>query len=114
MTKIIIDAVRYLHLQGIIHKNLNPENILTHSKRLGLKSLKLVDFGISKFFGERNLDHIAFCSSNYVAPEIIFDNSYGKECDYWSIGALIYVMLSGEFPFKHRNIHDFLRNINNS
>ena len=54
MAKSLIDAVRYLHLQGIIHRDIKPENIFMREKNEGLKQVKLADFGMAKLLGERS------------------------------------------------------------
>ena len=81
---------------------------------MGLKSFKLADFGMDKFIRESYLDKITLCSTFYKAPEIISNEPYGKECDYWSIGVLIYVMLSGEYPFMHKNFSIYFQKIQNA
>lgn len=98
--KQIIDAVLYLHQHGILHRDIRPENLLLMSKEMGLDSLKLVNFGLAKQFeGGQQLASTVCGSSFYVAPEIIRQEKYGKECDYWSIGVVTYILLSGMPPF---------------
>ena len=53
MAKSMVDAVRYLHQQGIIHRDIKPENIFIREKNEGLKQVKLADFGMAKLLGER-------------------------------------------------------------
>jgi serine/threonine protein kinase len=71
MAKSLIDAVRYLHLQGIIHRDIKPENIFIRDKNEGLKQVKLADFGMAKLLGERSYAETVCGSPNYVAPEVI-------------------------------------------
>ena len=69
---------------------------------------------MDKFVRESYLDYIALGSTFYKAPEIIANEPSGKECDYWSIGVLIYFMLSGEYPFRYQNFSIYFQNIQNA
>ena len=96
----VIIGIEYLHNQQIIHRDLKPENIL-----IGLDGhIKLTDFGISKVVSENNLKTSTICGTpEYQAPEIIMDYEYDKAVDFWSIGCLIYELISGRPPFYDPN-----------
>ncbi|XP_014676485.1 PREDICTED: ribosomal protein S6 kinase beta-1-like, partial [Priapulus caudatus] len=93
-------ALEHLHSQGIIYRDLKPENILLdHSGHV-----KLTDFGLCKeSIMENNLTH-TFCGTiEYMAPEILTRSGHGKAVDWWSLGALMYDMLTGAPPFTAEN-----------
>jgi calcium-dependent protein kinase len=92
-------AVRHLHEMGICHRDLKLENFLFHSKDPSTE-LKLIDFGFSKRFGPDS-DHIMHAvvgSPQYVAPEV-FSGNYDFECDVWSLGIILHMMVTGHAPF---------------
>lgn len=91
----LIDAIRYCHQIGIMHRDLKPENLLIKNKNIGLKSLKIGDFGLAKIIGEKSMSNTVCGSSNYVAPEIIMMEPYDNKCDIWSLGVVIFALLSG-------------------
>lgn len=61
--------------------------------------LKLVDFGLSKMIGPSETTTDPFGTLSYVAPEVLMQRPYGKNVDLWSLGVIIYVLLSGMLPF---------------
>jgi calcium/calmodulin-dependent protein kinase I len=102
----IINAVEYLHKNGIAHRDLKPENILcgtkeisrTNGKRFRKEIIKVADFGLSKMFSREDL--ISRCGSpTYVAPEVLMAKPYDKAVDMWAVGVITFVILTGCFPF---------------
>ena len=97
--KVIIDAIAYCHSLNIVHRDIKPENLLLHSKDHDLMSLKISDFGLARFVTAEQFAFTQCGTPGYVAPEIINERPYGKECDYWSIGVVLYILLCGSPPF---------------
>ncbi|XP_048582409.1 ribosomal protein S6 kinase beta-1 isoform X2 [Nematostella vectensis] len=89
-------ALEHLHKQGIVYRDLKPENILLDANG----HVKLTDFGLCKeSIFENSLTH-TFCGTiEYMAPEILTRSGHGKAVDWWSLGALMYDMLTGTPPF---------------
>ncbi|CAI5536670.1 unnamed protein product [Closterium sp. Naga37s-1] len=79
------------------NKDLKPENFLVSSEEEGAP-LKAVDFGLSAFYRPGHLLHTVAGSAFYMAPEVI-RGSYGPEADLWSVGVVLYILLSGSPPF---------------
>jgi serine/threonine protein kinase len=96
----IIAGVEYLHKHNIIHRDLKPENLL-----LDLDNhIKIVDFGLSSRHKKDELLRTACGSPCYAAPEMISGRNYkGPAVDVWSIGIVLFVMLSGYLPFESSN-----------
>jgi len=93
-------ALEHLHRQGIIYRDLKPENILLDSGG----HVKLTDFGLCKeSIDETTVTH-TFCGTiEYMAPEILTRTGHGKAVDWWSLGALMFDMLTGAPPFTAEN-----------
>jgi len=93
-------ALEHLHRQGIIYRDLKPENILLDAQG----HVKLTDFGLCKeSIDEQTVTH-TFCGTiEYMAPEILTRSGHGKAVDWWSLGALMYDMLTGAPPFTAEN-----------
>jgi serine/threonine protein kinase len=102
-------ALECLHSHDIIYRDLKPENIVIASDG----HVKLTDFGLSK---EGMGIHAAKATSiagtaDYLAPEIIRDIGHERTVDWWTLGVLIYEMLTGWTPFYSRDRHQIFRNI---
>eukprot|EP00897_Mesotaenium_endlicherianum_P006835 jgi/Mesen1/617/ME000108S10771 len=115
-------AVRACHAAGVLHRDLKPENVLLVHKLLGPNTavavedsdlvgtpgsrrihLKLADFGLSKFVNSRGQVSGFAGSPYYVAPELLSPAPYGLGADIWSLGVVVYIVLSNEFPFAGAN-----------
>ena len=101
----LLAAVHYLHQdRDIVHRDLKPENLLLVS-RIDDVTVKLTDFGLAKSITEDGLK--TFCGTpQYFAPEVLRRRTtvagrgrYGKEADIWSLGVILYILISGAPPF---------------
>ncbi|XP_021776063.1 calcium-dependent protein kinase 20-like [Chenopodium quinoa] len=97
LARVIVGVVEACHSLGVLHRDLKPENFLFVNNDED-SALKTIDFGLSVFFkpGETFTDVVG--SPYYVAPEVL-RKLYGQECDVWSAGVIIYILLSGVPPF---------------
>ena len=95
-------GLNYLHQFGIIHRDLKPENIMLTEKSENGK-LKIMDFGLSKILGNQEKSVDGFGTLTFVAPEVLVRTPYNKEIDIWSLGVILYLMLSGLLPFDDDN-----------
>ncbi|CAI2722437.1 unnamed protein product [Schistosoma spindalis] len=99
----IVSAVEYCHQKKIVHRDLKAENLLFD----GYYNIKLADFGFSNLFdGSKKLD--TFCGSPpYAAPELFQGRKYdGPEVDVWSLGVILYTLVSGSLPFDAQHLKD--------
>jgi len=97
----MISAVKHLHEHGIVHRDLKPENFLMSDKSEDAE-IKMIDFGLSKRFAateQVKKMHTVVGTPYYVAPEVLRGN-YGRECDVWSLGVILFIFLCGYPPFE--------------
>ncbi|XP_038665664.1 ribosomal protein S6 kinase alpha-5-like isoform X1 [Scyliorhinus canicula] len=96
----LVSAVRYMHDCGIVHRDLKPENILFADQNDGAR-IKIVDFGFARVKPSDSQPLKTPCFTLlYAAPEIFKQNGYDESCDLWSLGVILYTMLSGLIPFQ--------------
>ncbi|XP_055677833.1 RAC serine/threonine-protein kinase [Lutzomyia longipalpis] len=100
----IISALGYLHSQGIIYRDLKLENLLLDKDG----HIKIADFGLCKEDITYGRTTKTFCGTpEYLAPEVLEDNDYGRAVDWWGTGVVMYEMIIGRLPFYNRD-HDVL------
>eukprot|EP01103_Thecamoeba_quadrilineata_P011504 TRINITY_DN2765_c0_g1_i1.p1 TRINITY_DN2765_c0_g1~~TRINITY_DN2765_c0_g1_i1.p1 ORF type:complete len:451 (+),score=99.88 TRINITY_DN2765_c0_g1_i1:108-1460(+) len=108
----LVAAVEYLHtVLGVAHRDLKPENILMCGSGVN-ERLKLADFGFAKHFKEEQMK-TALGSPGYAAPELFTDDTYNEKVDMWSLGVILYLMLSGNPPFYGNTIKELTDRIIN-
>ncbi|KAJ1352970.1 Serine/threonine-protein kinase dkf-2 [Parelaphostrongylus tenuis] len=106
----ILVALRYLHNQNIVHCDLKPENILLTSNS-DFPQVKLCDFGFARIIGEKSFRRSVVGTPAYLAPEVLRNKGFNRSLDMWSVGVIVYVSLSGTFPFNEdEDIHDQIQN----
>ncbi|WKX91544.1 hypothetical protein Q1695_009960 [Nippostrongylus brasiliensis] len=104
----LVSAVGFLHSKRIVHRDLKPENILFESEDSNAR-LRLVDFGFARLLPtcvEQQLKTPCF-TLQYAAPEVLDLGDtlpeYNEQCDLWSLGVVLFTMLSGQVPFHARS-----------
>ncbi|XP_019727071.1 serine/threonine-protein kinase D3-like isoform X2 [Hippocampus comes] len=109
VTQILV-ALRHLHFKNIVHCDLKPENVLLASAE-PLPQVKLCDFGFARMIGEKSFRRSVVGTPAYLAPEVLCNKGYNRSLDMWSVGVIIYVSLSGTFPFNEdEDINDQIQN----
>ncbi|XP_043360665.1 ribosomal protein S6 kinase alpha-3 isoform X4 [Dermochelys coriacea] len=98
----ITRTVEYLHAQGVVHRDLKPSNILYVDESGNPESIRICDFGFAKQLRAENGLLMTPCyTANFVAPEVLKRQGYDAACDIWSLGVLLYTMLTGYTPFAN-------------
>uniref|UniRef100_A0A667Y7N0 protein kinase C n=1 Tax=Myripristis murdjan TaxID=586833 RepID=A0A667Y7N0_9TELE len=109
VTQILV-ALRHLHFKNIVHCDLKPENVLLASAD-SFPQVKLCDFGFARIIGEKSFRRSVVGTPAYLAPEVLRNKGYNRSLDMWSVGVIIYVSLSGTFPFNEdEDINDQIQN----
>ena len=107
----ILLALNNLHKMKIMHRDIKPENILISKKEEnGLYRIKLCDFGTSHMFKIGEKEKSVTGSSYYIAPEVL-NKKYDFKCDLWSVGVIMYVLLTKKIPFHGQSDKDLRKNI---
>uniref|UniRef100_A0A8D2LJB3 Serine/threonine-protein kinase n=1 Tax=Varanus komodoensis TaxID=61221 RepID=A0A8D2LJB3_VARKO len=109
ITQILV-ALRHLHFKSIVHCDLKPENVLLASAE-PFPQVKLCDFGFARIIGEKSFRRSVVGTPAYLAPEVLLNQGYNRSLDMWSVGVIMYVSLSGTFPFNEdEDINDQIQN----
>ena len=111
----ILSGINYCHKMNIIHRDIKPENIFIIKREdydNDLLFIKIGDFGTAKWFEENKIERKIVGSSYYIAPEVL-EKKYNEKCDLWSIGVIMYILLSGKLPFNGDNDIEICKRILN-
>ena len=96
----ILNALEYIHANGVVHRDLKPENIMVDAE----DNIKLIDFGIAGDTGARRLTYANFTATlgtpDYISPEQVQGKRGDGRSDLYAMGVMLYEMLSGKLPFS--------------
>ena len=99
----VVDGIRYCHKQSILHRDIKLDNILLAKGT----SIKICDFGVSRFVKPGQMIREQCGTPAYIAPEILIDKGYeGCFADVWSLGVLLYAIITGGMPFLGDDIDE--------
>ena len=104
-------ALCYLHKNRICHRDIKPENFLLY-KEDDASHIKLIDFGLAKRVVPNEIMNKPNGTPYYIAPEVL-KGSYTTQCDVWSMGVIMYIMLCGKPPFGGKHNKDIINNVLN-
>src|SRR5438045_4045131 len=101
----VCDALEYLHKHGVVHRDLKPQNIMLCNDG----SLRIMDFGIAKAATSKRITFGGFSPTlgtpDYMAPEQVKGQRGDERTDIYSLGAILYEMLTGRLPFEGPNAY---------
>ncbi|KAL9404796.1 hypothetical protein Peur_001768 [Populus x canadensis] len=103
LLRTIVQIIHTCHSMGVIHRDLKPENFLLLNKQEN-SPLKATDFGLSVFYKSGEVFKDIVGSAYYIAPEVL-KRRYGPEADVWSVGVMLFILLSGVPPFWAESEH---------
>jgi len=110
----VLQGVEYLHMRKVVHRDLKLENILL-SDKTPQATVKIADFGLARFFADDSELRTICGSPLYVAPEILdigtSSETYTPAVDMWSVGVILFILLSGNSPFENEDEQVLFRRI---
>ena len=108
--KQLVSGLKYLYDNNIFHRDLKPQNILVAENCI----IKITDFGLAKECENNNLSDTICGSPIYMAPEIIQKTKYNNKADIWSLGIILYELLTGSSPYNINNFNELVDYIKNN
>lgn len=113
MLRQVADSVQYLHHRNIVHRDIKPENLLyQYPSEDASAPLMLCDFGVAKsLMSSEEVIMSGAGSLGYAAPEVFRGTGHSKPVDVWSLGVVLYTILSGVSPFQSETAVDFVNEV---
>ncbi|MGQ9535038.1 MAG: UvrD-helicase domain-containing protein [bacterium] len=105
----VLDALNYAHKTGVLHRDLKPENILISDENI----IKITDFGLAKFIKSGSIAASTAGTPIYMAPEV-WSGKFSEKSDVWSIGVILYELVTGTPPFLDDNLDGLKQKITKS
>lgn len=104
----VLEATQFCHSNNIVHRDLKPENLLLEEK--DSTNIKVIDFGTSQEFDPDSPMNQTFGTAYYIAPEVL-KQKYDEKCDIWSIGVIMYILLTGRPPFDGQSDNQIIKKV---
>uniref|UniRef100_A0AC35TLZ7 Ribosomal protein S6 kinase n=1 Tax=Rhabditophanes sp. KR3021 TaxID=114890 RepID=A0AC35TLZ7_9BILA len=96
----LAQTISYLHANQVVHRDIKFSNLLYYSEDTSAESVRIIDFGFAKQLRAENGLLMTPCyTAQFVAPEVLKKQGYDMSCDIWSMGVILFSLLSGEAPF---------------
>ncbi|KHN88538.1 putative serine/threonine-protein kinase zyg-1 [Toxocara canis] len=99
----LVNAVKHIHSNGMMHRDLSAGNVLISSMRNGKFRVKLADFGLATLLRQGDVTGTIVGTPGYIAPQV-YGRSYNQKADVFSLGGILYLMLVGKDPPREQNI----------
>lgn len=107
----IVESLQYCHEKGVIHRDMKLENILINKKL----QIKLTDFGLCVL--KEEVDDVFYDevgTARYTSPELLSGNGYNESIDVWGVGIIMFMLLTGKYPFNGSKRRSIFRRIKNN
>ena len=109
--QMLFEGLEYIHSKGIIHRDIKAQNILIRSKD-NILDLVYSDFGLADFYNKDGKYQTKYCGTpGFMAPEMINNEPYDYKVDVYSLGVLLYLIITGLYPYESESTEEDIKNL---